>query len=148
MANLGDAPTTPLHQDNAAVAAALNLTGISPESNRILMAGVQQGLLTDGVATGVDDGHQGDGAEVPPAAGRPEGDAGGSAGLATDGPRVDAPGGGSTMTGDGPAGSITIGADVGGTAGAAIKAADDWLKRASKKDRRALRAISKGSGAG
>ena len=31
---------------------------------------------------------------------------------------------------------------------AAIKAADDWLKRASKKDRRALRAISKGSGAG
>ena len=59
MANLGDAPTTPLHQDNAAVAAALNLTGISPESNRILMAGVQQGLLTDGVATGVDDGHQG-----------------------------------------------------------------------------------------
>ena len=31
---------------------------------------------------------------------------------------------------------------------AAIKAADDWLKRASKKDRRALRALSKGSGAG
>ena len=70
MANLGDAPTTPLQQDNAAVAAALNLTGISPESNRILMAGVQQGLLADGVATGVDDGHRGVGAEIPPAAGR------------------------------------------------------------------------------
>ena len=51
MANLGDAPTTPLHQDNAAVAAALNLTGISPESNRILMA--EKVLLEQGAVVSI-----------------------------------------------------------------------------------------------